>query len=121
MSGYSDVVLDHFLNPRNARRMIDPTVVGTAGVPGTGAPFMVLYLKLGDTHVLDASFQTYGCGPCIAAGSVLTEGVKGSSIATARTWGEGEVLSALGGLPESKRHCAALAAEALRKALEGVE
>lgn len=113
---YSEVVMDHFLNPRSAHRMPDPDRVGVAGVPGRG-PFVVLYLKLAGERIEAASFQTYGCAPAIAAGSLLAERLPGSTLEAARGWTDDAITQALGGLPPHKRHCSALAAEALVRAL----
>jgi NifU-like protein involved in Fe-S cluster formation len=114
---YSEIVLDHFHSPRNGYRMKDPDLVGLAGNPERG-PFMLLYLKIEDEKIKDASYQTYGCGPAIAAGSLLTEKVKGSTRSDSAVWTEPAINDALGGLPIEKRHCSALAAKALVNALE---
>lgn len=113
---YSEIVLDHFHSPRNGYRMKDPDVVGHAGDPKAG-PFMLLYLKLEDQRIKAASFQTYGCGPAIAAGSLLTERLQGAHRDECQRWREDAINDALGGLPMEKRHCSALAAKALESAL----
>ncbi len=110
-------VMDHFFHPRNCFRMEAPSVVGKAGEPGNG-PFMLIFLRVEGEQIRDASYQTYGCGPAIAAGSVVTERLKGAVRDEAALWGEKDVNEALGGLPASKRHCSALAASALKDALE---
>jgi len=114
---YSEIVLDHFHSPRNGYRMKEPDVIGRAGDPKAG-PFMLLYLKLDGSRIKDASFQTYGCGPAIAAGSLLTEKLQGAHRDECRQWSENAINDALGGLPMEKRHCSALAAKALESALE---
>lgn len=114
---YSALVMDHFYNPRNAYRMDDASVVGHAGKPG-GGPFLTLFLKLERDQVTAASFQTFGCAPAIAAGSLLAERLPGSTLPEAvERWTEEAIHEALGGLPDHKRHCSALAAEALASAL----
>lgn len=113
---YADVVMRHFHSPRNNHVMGSPDLVGIAGEPGYG-PFLVLYLRLEAARVVDASFQTHGCAPSIAAGSLLATELPGSTLAEATTrWTEAAINEALGGLPEHKRHCSALAAEALLRA-----
>lgn len=114
---YSDIVLDHFFNPRNCFRMTNPDVIGKSGEPGRG-PFMLLYLDLEGDRIQEASYQTYGCGPAIAAGSVLTEKITGKTRDEVRHWTAEAITEELGGLPKSKKHCAALAARALEHALE---
>ena len=113
---YSAIVMDHFLAPRNARRMEAPDRVGAAGTPASG-PFLVLYLRLEGERIAEASFQTYGCAPAIAAGSLLAERLPGTTLAAARAWTAPAIEAALGGLPRHKRACAELAAQALELAL----
>lgn len=117
---YSKTVMDHFNNPRNAGRPQRFDARGVAGNP-EGGPFMIMYLTLseGGTSIKEARFETYGCGPAIAAGSVLTEMVKGVPPFEAAAIGASSLLEALGGLPLGKRHCAELAIGALRRAVEG--
>ena len=113
---YPEPVLEHFFAPRNAYRMQAPDVVGRAGTPGRGN-FMLLYLRLDGARVLEASYQTYGCCPAIAAGSLLVEQLADADLAEARArWTEPAINAALGGLPRHKRHCSRLAAEALEHA-----
>lgn len=77
---------------------------------------MILFLKVDEDLITEASFQTYGCGPAIAAGSVLTCRLPGLRLSEAR-FSVDEVIKLLGGLPANKRHCAQLAADALEDAL----
>lgn len=79
---------------------------------------MPLYLKLDGERIAEASYQTYGCGPAIAAGSVLTEKLKGASRQEAFEWTESAINEALGGLPGNKRHCSGLAATVLERAMK---
>ena len=116
MSNYADIVLDHFHAPRNCQVMVAPDAIGVAGEPGHGN-FMVLYLRVVGGRISEASFQTHGCCPSIAAGSLLTERLVGSTLEEARAWTEPRINEALGRLPMHKRHCSALAAAALVKAL----
>jgi nitrogen fixation NifU-like protein len=120
MPPYSEIVRDHFFRPRNAYRMEDADAIGVAGQPGNG-PFMVLYLKVEVDRIAKASFQTYGCGPAIAAGSLLSERLSGLSLREARAWRAEKIQTELGGLPPEKRHCAELAANALDGALTRLE
>jgi len=115
---YGEVVRDHFHRPRNAFRLPAADATGTAGAPGRG-PYLVLDLRLapGGARIAAAGFQTYGCPPAIAAGSLLTERLTGADLAAARAWTPAALEHALGGLPMEKRHCPALAVRALRAAL----
>lgn len=116
MTQYSPIVLDHFYNPRNKGSMADADVVGRAGAPGHG-PFMVLYLKLDGERIVRASFQTYGCAPAIAAGSLLAERLTGRALADAARFTAPVIEAELGGLPQAKKSCARIAAEVVADAL----
>jgi len=110
---YSEVVLDHFLNPRNLGKIPNPD--GFARVTGPCGDTMEIWLRVRDGVVSDATFWTDGCGPSIACGSMATELVKGRSIAEALGITQKDVLNSLGGLPEKSLHCAILAADTLRE------
>jgi len=116
---YSDIVLEHFHSPRNMRVMERPDAVGVAGEPGRGN-FMVIYLRVEGDRIVEASFQTHGCCPSIAAGSLVTEQIAGVEASGALEWTDTAIDAFLGGLPPHKRHCAALAAFALRQAVESL-
>lgn len=125
MTRYSPQVLDYFHRPRSPGVLRDadgaPVVVGRAGAPGRG-PYLVLYLRTCGERVVAASFQTYGCPPAIAAGSLLCERLPGGSLEDARAWtDEARIREALGGLPPHKHHCSRLAAEALAAAFRALE
>src|SRR5437763_13373681 len=80
MGKYSDILMDHFTAPRNSGPLEAPDATGHAGTPGRG-PFLILYLRIEDARVVAAKFQTYGCGPTIACGSMLTELIQGRTVA----------------------------------------
>ena len=68
--------------------------------------------------ILAAKFQTYGCGPTIACGSVLTELITGRSISDCLELTPQSLIDALDGVPADKLHSPALAIAALRDALK---
>jgi nitrogen fixation NifU-like protein len=76
---YSEIVMDHFANPRNMGDMDDPSAVGNVGNPACG-DMMRLYLKIKDGVIVDAKFKTFGCGAAIASSSMLTEMLKGKTL-----------------------------------------
>jgi len=78
---------------------------------------MVLFLKLEDGRIAAAKYQTYGCGPTIASGSMLTQIIAGRTIAECRELTVEDLVQALDGVPPDKLHCPALAIRALRDAL----
>jgi nitrogen fixation NifU-like protein len=112
---YSAIVMDHFGSPRNVGELDHPDAVGAAGQPGRGN-YMVLHFRVDGGRIVQCGFLTYGCPPAIAAGSLLTELVKGKRVEDALELTPAELEEALGGLPLGRKHCAALAIEALHAA-----
>ena len=114
---YSDLVMDHFSNPRNVGEIPDADGVGTEGNPVCG-DIMRIYIKVKDNRIEDIKFKTFGCGAAIATSSMVTEMVKGKTLEEAMQVSNKAVAEALGGLPANKMHCSNLAADALHKAIE---
>jgi len=114
---YSEKVMDHFRNPRNVGEMAEPDGIGKVGNPTCG-DIMELYIKVVDETIVDAKFQTFGCGAAIATSSMVTEMVTGKKIDDALSISNAMVAEALGGLPPVKMHCSVLAEEALKSAID---
>lgn len=114
---YSKKVLDHFMNPRNVGEIPDADGVGMEGNPVCG-DVMKIYIKVDGDRIVDAKFQTFGCGAAIAVSSMITEMVKGKTLDEAMKISKDLVAEALGGLPPQKMHCSNLGADALKKAIE---
>lgn len=81
---YSNMVLDHYENPRNVGKLdhTDKNVgTGLVGAPACG-DVLKLQLQIDpDTDtIIDAKFKTYGCGSAIASSSLVTEMVKGLTL-----------------------------------------
>jgi NifU-like protein involved in Fe-S cluster formation len=117
---YSPIIMDHFERPRNVGKLADCNAKGVAGDPSSG-PFMVLYLRIQAGTIEKASFETYGCPPAIAAGSFLTELIKGQTIEEAAEITDSGLAELLGGVPLGKEHCPQTAISALKAALKAHE
>ena len=114
---YSEIVMDHFRNPRNAGTMENPDGVGQVGNPKCG-DIMKIYLKINKNEIIeDVKFETFGCGSAIASSSIATEMIKGKSVHEAVELSNKAVIEALGGLPPVKIHCSVLAEQAVKSAL----
>lgn len=114
---YSEKVMDHFQNPRNVGVLTDANGVGEVGNMRCG-DIMKLYIKVNADEVIeDIKFQTFGCGAAIATSSMITEIVKGLSLAEAEKVSNRQVAAELDGLPPVKMHCSNLAADALKAAI----
>jgi nitrogen fixation NifU-like protein len=115
---YSDVVMDHFTNPRNVGEIEDADGVGEVGNPVCG-DMMTFYIKVDDQDRLsDVKFKTFGCGAAIAVSSMVSEMAKGKTIEEALKISRNDVADELGGLPQNKMHCSNLGADALHLAIE---
>ncbi|MBC7231319.1 MAG: Fe-S cluster assembly scaffold protein NifU [Actinobacteria bacterium] len=118
MAQYSDVVMDHFTNPRNVGEIEDADGVGEVGNPVCG-DMMTFYIKVGeDGRLEDVKFKTFGCGAAIAVSSMVSEMAKGKTVEEALEITRDDVAKELGGLPKQKMHCSNLGADALHKAIE---
>jgi len=114
-AAYSEAVIDHAQNPRNVGDIKDAD--GFASVAGPCGDTMEIWLKVKDGMIAKVTFWTDGCGTSIAAGSIVTELATGRAIREVLEITQGDVLNALGGLPEESTHCALLAANAVKEAI----
>jgi len=115
---YSDKVLDHYENPRNVGSMdrTDSNVgTGIVGAPSCG-DVLKLQIRVEDGVITDARFKTYGCGSAIASSSLVTEWIKGRTLAEAEQIRNTAIAEELA-LPPVKIHCSILAEDAIRAAI----
>ncbi len=117
---YSDKVIDHYENPRNAGSLDANTPqvgTGMVGAPACG-DVMKLQIKVSDSGVIeDAKFKTYGCGSAIASSSLVTELLKGKTLDQALDIKNTHIAEELA-LPPVKIHCSVLAEDAIRAAIQ---
>ena len=114
---YSNAVIDHYENPRNVGKLeIDDTIgTGMVGAPACG-DVMKLQIKVEDGIIIDAKFKTYGCGSAIASSSLVTEWIKGKTLAEAGSIKNTQIAEELA-LPPVKIHCSILAEDAIKAAV----
>lgn len=79
---YRDIIVDHNRHPRNFRAMPDADRRADGFNPLCGDKLR-LYVKLDGDRIADVSFDGSGCAISVASASLLTESVKGKSIAEA--------------------------------------
>ena len=113
----SEVVMDHFMHPRNVGVIENADGVGQVGNAKCG-DIMKIYLKIEGDIIVDVKFETFGCGSAIASSSMATEMIKGKPISEALQLTNAAVAEALDGLPAHKMHCSVLAEEAIKNALK---
>ena len=115
---YSEKVMDHFKNPRNAGEMKDAGGIGEVGNPACG-DVMKVHIKVEDGVIKEAKFLTFGCCAAIAASDAVCELVKGKTLDEALALTKQDVIDYLGGeLPQLKVHCSILGIDALKDAVK---
>ena len=118
---YSEKVKDHFMNPRNIMFDDEDFEYDAEGKTGNikCGDEMIFYLKIDhDTlTITDCRWKTFGCASAIASTSVLSEMIKGMTLADAYNISNVDIMEELGGLPDNKVHCSVLGDKALQEAI----
>jgi nitrogen fixation protein NifU and related proteins len=117
MAFYSEKVIAHFKEPKNAGSINDPDGIGEIGDPACG-DFMRVFIKVEENIITDVKYQIRGCPASIAVASAMTELAIGQDLDNALMLTDEDVVEALDGLPEEKLHCSVLGITGLRKAIQ---
>ena len=122
---YSEVVRDHFFNPRNL--LLDETKYkfdseGQIGSMACG-DIMKIWIKVNSktNKIIECKWRTFGCASAIASTSMLSLMVTekgGMNINKAMKIKPEQIVERLGGLPDRKFHCSVLGQEALCVAIK---
>jgi len=122
---YSEIVKDHFLNPRNV--LIDEKnykfdAKGTSDNPRCG-DIMTVWLKIDPKteRIKECKWRTYGCASAIASTSMMSEILTengGMTIENALKLTPQQIIKRLAGLPPLKFHCSILGLDALKQAID---
>jgi len=120
---YTDIVKDHFFNPRNLHKRSDKPFdydgVGLVGSPACG-DYIKIWLKIDDNRISDCKWQTFGCASAIASTSMMSVMLTekgGMKVEDAMKLKPQDINKRLGGLPARKIHCSVLGDKALLNAL----
>ena len=116
---YSEKLIDHYENPRNAGsfdKKEKNVGTGLVGAPACG-DVMRLEIRVKDGLIADAKFKTFGCGSAIASSSLATEMIKGMTLDQAAEIKNTQIVQELN-LPPVKIHCSVLAEDAIKAAIE---
>ena len=115
-TSYSAVVIEHMNDPRHWGIMQNSD--GYARITGSCGDTMEISLNVKKNVIIECTFDTDGCGATVACGSMVTEMATGKPLAIARQIGKDAILAYCGGLPEGNVHCAVLAANTLKTAID---
>lgn len=119
---YSDIVKDHFFNPRNIQydepKQNEFNGKGIVGSPVCG-DMMIMWIEVDPKteRIKKCKWKTFGCASAIASTSILSEMVIGMKIDKAVKITPKDIINKLGGLPVRKIHCSVLGDQALRAAI----
>ena len=125
---YSDIVKDHFFNPRNL--LLDDKEYVASGCGVAGSPLcgdmMIVWIQVDEKtgRITECKWRTFGCASAIASTSMMSVMVMeegGMTIERAKRISPESIIDRLGGLPDRKYHCSVLGHEALYKAVEDYE
>ncbi len=114
---YSEILMDHFMNPRNVGKLESPDGHSEVGSPQCGDA-MYLDIDIDDQgNIGDIAFKTFGCAGAIASASALTEMVRGLPVEKALNIRNSQIAEFLGGMPPEKFHCSVMGHQALKEAV----
>lgn len=113
---HSDLLLDHFKNPRNVGHLPPPAVTVDLTNPACG-DMLRLSARFENDRVAEVRYQVRGCTASIAAGSVLTEWMQGKSRQELKALAPAVLDAALGGLEPASNHAAVLCVDAVKRLL----
>jgi len=114
---YSDLLLDHFRNPRNVGELPAPAITVEVTNPACG-DILRLSVRFVDEVAAEVRYRTRGCTASIAAGSALTEWIGGKSLKELDRLIPADVEREVGGLSAESKHAAVLCVDAVRALLK---
>lgn len=126
MNGYSQRILAYAANNRYTGSLEGADGIGEVGLDNgrqgsTIAARFMLRLDVQQQRILQLRYQAFGCGYTLAACAAAAELAEHSLISDAVHINRGVIDQRLGGLPEERSYCAALAADALQAAVAGAQ
>ena len=113
---YPEVAADHMVFPRNTGEIIEHNAFGI--ISDERDEIMSIWLNVENDIITNSSFATEECVTCTACGSVLTELIRGKTLADALLITPDAVMTDLGGLSEEYRNCAELVVSVLHAAAQ---
>jgi len=117
---YSETFLDHFQNPRNVGELQRPAITVEVSNPVCG-DILRLSAEFDDDFVTAVAYKARGCTASIAAGSALTEWMRGKSRLELAAIRPATVEEAVGGLIAESKHTAVLCVDAVKQLLRAAK
>ncbi len=119
---YQQLILDHYHNPQNRGAIDNADVEQTEANASCGDEFTFFIKwseKQGEKRIGEISFEGHGCAISTAACSLLTEELKGKSLAELPKLTLGYMQTLLGiEVTLARQKCVMLPVRAIQKALE---
>jgi nitrogen fixation NifU-like protein len=116
MYEYSDILVEHFLHPKNVGIIENADGVGKIGSKECG-DYFEFYIKVKDNIIVEAKYKVFGCGAAIGLCSVVSTSVIGKTLGQALQITDDKAVELVGGLPDEKLHCSNYAASAMHSAV----
>ena len=120
-----DLPIQGQVSPQAAERFEQPRNYGPlsqfnghARITGPCGDTMEFWVQVSGQRIANVGFTTDGCGPSRASGSMAAELAVGKPPTEAAPIEQADILAALGGLPEESEHCALLASNTLKAAIQ---
>jgi nitrogen fixation protein NifU and related proteins len=114
---FSELLLEHFKNPRNVGDLEDPAIRVQAENPICG-DILKLAVRWQDGRIAEARYKVRGCTASIAAGSALTQWLHGRDKAELKALNATAMEELVGGLSNESKHVAILMVDGLKALLK---
>jgi nitrogen fixation NifU-like protein len=99
---YPDIIMKHFLNPKNVGKIENPTLLGEFETPSKAKA--IFYFKIEDGIIKEIKFQIVGCPYAIAVCSIITELATSEKVENFKEFSKKE-LEKFFEIPEEKEEC----------------
>lgn len=115
---YRDEILEHYRQPHNFGTLAEPDAVHEGSNPLCGDRITIQLSLSDDGTVGDVAFQGRGCAISQASASLLTDRIKGRSVAEVEAMTSQDVLDLLGiEISPARLKCALLSLDTVHHAL----
>lgn len=115
---FSELATRQIQNPTN-QGSLEGGLYGVSGTPGDGA-YVEIWVHVGKTEVLRASFRTPGCPSSVASAGILCKLIEGRRISAVKALTVEDLESVVGTLPPGKEHYLTMSILALQSAIQEV-